>query len=80
MRGMSYRMPRGLIVFGFFSLVIAAGIVVSRIPEQPPEAGLPRQARITFIEFHVTHIDSYAVVLLRGETDRPGGTACRPTD
>jgi hypothetical protein len=60
-------MPPGLIVFGFFCLVIAGGIVLSRIPEQPPEAGPARLVRITQIQFHMTHVSAFAVLTLRGE-------------
>lgn len=69
---MSYRAPPGLIIFGFFCLIIGAGLLVSRIPEQPTEIGPPRRARITFISFYISHIDSFAIVSLRGEDGSVG--------
>lgn len=64
---MWYRAPPGLIILGFFCLAIGGGFIVSRIPEQPPEDGPPRRAQITQIYFRITHIDSFAVLSLRGE-------------
>ncbi|HEX5182668.1 MAG TPA: hypothetical protein VFW19_05880 [Allosphingosinicella sp.] len=74
-------------MFGFFCLIIGAGLLVRRIPEQPPEDGAPRQARITSIDFRVTHIDAFAVLSLRsddgsiGRDDVPTGQlSCRVGD
>jgi len=69
---MPFRAPPGAIIFGFFCLIIGAGLLVRRIPEQTPEARSSRQARITFIEFHMTHIDSFAVLWLRSEDGSVG--------
>ncbi|HEY1606896.1 MAG TPA: hypothetical protein VGF77_15005 [Allosphingosinicella sp.] len=69
---MSFRAPRGAIIFGFFCLVVGAGALVNRIPEQPPEDGPPRRARITHIYFSITHIDSFAILYLRGEDGSVG--------
>jgi hypothetical protein len=56
-----------MIVLGFFCFVIGAGILANRIPEQPPEAGPARMARITHIYFSISHIRSLAILTLRGE-------------